>query len=102
MNAHETAPPLTPEPATSHGEQGTSRWDPAPRYYTIAAAAELCHRHPRTILNHISAYRLPIKAGWETRRRRRRKQILLRADVVTWLVEITLLNNTKARLDPPR
>jgi hypothetical protein len=92
----------TPTPATARGDQEASRWDQVPRWYTVAQAAELCHRHPRTILNHLSAYGLPRKSGWVTRHRRRRKQIVLRADVVAWLVEITLLNNAKARLDPPR
>jgi hypothetical protein len=96
-----TAHRFTPAPATSHGEQDASRWDES-KWYTIAQTAELCHRHPRTILNWLSAYQIHRRSGWVTRHRRRRKVIFLRSSTVAWLVEVIVFGNQRARLDPPR
>jgi hypothetical protein len=93
---------VTHADATSRGEQMSPYVNDAPRWFTISQAAERCHRAPRTLLNLISAYSLPVKRGWVVRHRRRHRVHLLRPDVVSWLVQVTLLGDSAARERPPR
>ena len=130
MSEHVPAPgPLvTPEPATSRGDQarppgcaaqslpspprkarhaslvtqGWSRLDAEQQLFTIEECAWECRRDPRTIKNLISRYQLPKKTAVVMRRRHRQHVISLRLDVVLWLRRITFEGDREALKNPPR
>jgi hypothetical protein len=96
-------PRFTPAPATSHGDQETVwRDDGGPVWFTVAETAGRIHRHPRTVLNWLSAYpQLPRRGGAIVRQRLKRKVIFVRGDAVHWLTEVVIFNDAWARRNPP-
>jgi hypothetical protein len=91
-------------PATSRGDQETVwRDDGGPVWFTVAETAGRIHRHPRTVLDWLSAYpQLPHRTtGTVVYRRLKRKAIYLRGDAVHWLTEVVIFQNAWALRNPP-
>jgi hypothetical protein len=60
------------------------------QWFSVAEAAHLCRRSPKTIENLVSRYQLPRRLGWEVKRRKRRRVVLLSPATVVELQSLTL------------